>query len=120
MLKDLNYYMNLPYSMIIEHDPSGGFIAYIPELEGCITQAESKEEIIGMLEDAKRNWLETSLEEGFYIPEPAVEDNNEAFKLTLPKSLKRRLSLTAKEEGVSIEQMLLYIIVDGLKIKATV
>ena len=46
MKKDVNYYMSLPYREVIETDPAGGYVGYIPDLKGCITQADTKAEII--------------------------------------------------------------------------
>ena len=45
-------------------------MAKVVELEGCITQADTWEELKEMIEDAKRNWLEVSIEEGIEIPIP--------------------------------------------------
>ncbi len=70
MKKDLQYYISLPYEEIIETDPNGGFVGYIKELPGCITQAETKNELYNMLNDAKRCWIEAALEDGLLIPEP--------------------------------------------------
>jgi antitoxin HicB len=48
----------------------GGYVAWIKELEGCITQTETWDELLIMIEDAKRGWLEVALEFGDPIPEP--------------------------------------------------
>ena len=53
MNKDLDYYMALPYKVVLIPCDEGGYVAEIPDLKGCITQAETKEEIVGMIEDAK-------------------------------------------------------------------
>ena len=68
--KDLIYYMNLPYPMEVVPTKEGGYVASVPLLKGCITQAETKEEIEKMLFDAKVCWLEAALEDGLDIPEP--------------------------------------------------
>ena len=70
MKKDLDYYAGLPYREVIEVDPAGGYVGYIPELRGCITQGETKAEILEMLEDAKKAWISTALDDGMEIPEP--------------------------------------------------
>ena len=38
MGKNKDYYMALPYKEILVKDPAGGYVAYIDELKGCITQ----------------------------------------------------------------------------------
>ena len=45
MKKDLAYYMSLPYQEVIIAAKEGGYVGYIPDLKGCITQAETKTEI---------------------------------------------------------------------------
>ena len=103
MKKDIAYYMGLPYREIIETDPHGGFVGHITELPGCITQAETKRDLLDQLDDAKLSWIEAALEDGVPIPEPLQEEDfSGRFNLRLPKSLHRNLALTARAEGVSL------------------
>ena len=103
MKKDIAYYMGLPYREIIEADPHGGFVGHIAELPGCITQAETKRDLLDQLDDAKLSWIEAALEDGVPIPEPLQEEDfSGRFNLRLPKSLHRNLALTARAEGVSL------------------
>ena len=69
MKKDLTYYMKLKYEIIVKLDEDG-FVAYIPELPGCITQADKIQEVFPLLADAKRAWLETALKKKLAISEP--------------------------------------------------
>lgn len=116
MKKDMRYYMALPYREIIEADPAGGYVGHIMELKGCITQAETKGELLVMLDDAKKCWLEAALEEGIDIPEPMKEENfSGRFNLRLPKSLHRDLAMSAKAEGVSLNQLAMCLIARGLR-----
>ncbi len=68
--KDLDYYLSLPYSILLTPDEEGGWLAEIPELPGCITFGDTQAEALDMIEDAKRTWLIGSLEAGDSIPEP--------------------------------------------------
>jgi len=111
MNKDLDYYMALPYAITVIPDPhSGGYVAKVNELSGCITQAESLLELMDMVEDAKRCWIDGALQEGIEIPEPVDSSDVEPskFLLRLPKSLQRELAARAKLEGVSLNQYMLY------------
>lgn len=113
--KDLAYYKSLPYKEVIEADPDGGYVGYVPEMRGCITQAETKEEILTMLEDAKEAWLSSALEAGLTIPEPVREEEfSGKFNLRIPKSLHMRLAMKAKAEGVSLNQLAMYLLTNGL------
>jgi antitoxin HicB len=70
MNKTLDYYLSLPYPIELIPDRNGVWFAAIPLLKGCITQGDSREEALLMLDEAKELWLETALEEGIPIPEP--------------------------------------------------
>ena len=52
----LDYYMNLKYEVVVEPSDDG-YVVYIPELPGCITQTDDASEIIPMITDAKRCWF---------------------------------------------------------------
>lgn len=76
MNKTLDYYMSLPYKVEIFPESNGrGYAARIPELPGCITCAESWDELRKMIENAKRSWLVCSIEHNDPIPEPAEKDS---------------------------------------------
>ena len=71
MIKDISYYMSLPYRVLITPDNiEGGYAASCPELPGCITCADTLPELWLMIEDAKLAWLTAELEDGHEIPEP--------------------------------------------------
>ncbi len=74
MTKDLAYYMNLPYTILLKpgEDAEEGWLAEIPDLPGCFTAGETKEEALAMLDEAKQLWLESCLEHGDPIPEPQL------------------------------------------------
>lgn len=72
--KGVEYYMALSYSILLippdpDHEDDTWF-AEVPELKGCMTSADTREEVLVMIEDAKRTWIEGSLEYGDPIPEP--------------------------------------------------
>ncbi len=73
MNKDLDYYLSLPYSIVLIPDTDGYWFANIPLLEGCMTQGYSRADALEMLDDAKRGWLETALAHHITIPEPDPE-----------------------------------------------
>lgn len=68
MIKDLEYYMSLPYQIeVVEDTEEGGFAFHCPDLQGCITFADTIEEGFKMIEDAKRSWFAACLEDGIAI-----------------------------------------------------
>lgn len=115
MNKTIDYYMKLPYKLeIVPDTEEGGYGARYPELPGCITCAETLVEVVANAEDAKRAWLEAALEEGLDIAEPSHDaeesDYSGQFKLRMPKSLHKSLSVHAKQEGISMNQYCLYLL----------
>ncbi len=110
----VQFYMDLRYEIIVE-PAEDGYVAYIPELNGCITQADDIHDIFDMLLDAKKCWIETALENGIEIPLPkSAKSYSGKFNLRLPKTLHKRLSEKAQKEEVSINQLAIYYIADGL------
>ena len=110
-MKDLKYYMSLPYKIEIEEDAeAGGYTASIPELPGCLTCGETAEEALEHMDDAKKEWILSALEESYPIPEPHEPSYSGQFKLRLPKSLHKALAERAKEEGTSLNQYCVYLL----------
>lgn len=68
--KNLEYYMALPYSIVLTPSADGGWLAKIMELPGCMTFGDTQEEVLELIEDAKLTWIAHSLEMGDLIPEP--------------------------------------------------
>jgi len=71
--KDLDYYLKLPYTIIIKPD-EGGYFACIWELRGCIIDGETASEVLVNIEIAKELWLESAIKNGIEIPEPQDEN----------------------------------------------
>lgn len=115
-MKTINNYLETPYRFnIIPDTNEGGYVAYFPDLPGCITCVDSINEIETQLKDAKKVWIEAELNAGRSIPEPTYDGNfSGQFKLRLPKSLHRELSDQAKEEGVSMNQLCVYLLTKNL------
>ena len=111
-MKNVEYYMSLPYTTIIEpiNDESGSYyVGRIMEFDGCMADGDTKEETLQSLEEAMALWIETKLANGFDVPEPLTSGNASGkFTLRLPKTLHQRLTLEAKHEGVSLNQYALY------------
>lgn len=106
MQEMVEQYLHLPYSIEVVRDEGEGFsgwFARVVELPGCMTQAETLEELEGMIQDAMRAWIETALEDGAPIPEPRKEEAYSGkFVVRIPKSLHRDLAEAAEKEGVSL------------------
>lgn len=71
--KTLDYYLALPYPIILIPDEDGFWFAEIPLFPGCMTQGASREEALEMIDDAKKAWLTVALRDGDPIPEPEAQ-----------------------------------------------
>jgi len=110
--KDLQYYMELPYTFIVQHikDESGEYYySRVLELDGCQSHGDTRTDALESIREAMEGWIETKLEFNDPIPEPVSSSNYSGkFLLRLPKSLHHRLSMEAASEGVSLNQYALY------------
>lgn len=113
--KDLNYYMGLPYTIVLKKYNDGSYFAEVKELPGCMTEADSKEEALMMIEDAMKGWIELALKDGQLVPEPIEESYSGKILLRTPRSLHKALLEKAKSEGVSLNQYLVYQLSKSIK-----
>ena len=107
-MKTLEEYMKMPHRIVVVPDKEeGGYTVYYPELPGCATCVETMEEIDEAAADAKREWLKAAIDSNIQICEPQ-EDFSGQLRVRMPKSLHRNLALMAADEGVSLNQFIVY------------
>ena len=61
------------YAVVIEppsEEDGGGFLATVPDLPGCMSDGETREEAARNVEDAIASWLEEARSVGRAIPGP--------------------------------------------------
>jgi predicted RNase H-like HicB family nuclease len=44
----------MKYTVILEREPDGGFVASVPVLPGCVSQGDTKEEALANIKEAVR------------------------------------------------------------------
>lgn len=59
----------LDHKVQIVKEEEGGYIFSIPELKGCLTAADSIEEGMELLEDAKKAWIHAAIESNYKYKE---------------------------------------------------
>jgi len=92
-----------------------GFIATVPDLPGCSAFGETEENAIKQVKIAEELWLKTARKEKRKIPKPSSEDVYSGKILArTPKSLHKELMEKAKEEGVSLNQLVVYLLSKGV------
>jgi len=92
-----------PFQAIASRD--GGYVIVYPDLPGCITQADTLDEIPEMADEARRLWIEAEYEDGHDIPLPSYpEEYSGKFVARLPRSLHRQLAEEAEHQRISLNQ----------------
>ncbi len=106
-MKDLAYYLALPYTIELVREEDAAWFARVVELPGCISEGDSAEDAAGMIQDAMAGWLELALDDGRAIPEPKPrEEYSGKFVVRVPRSLHRDLVEAAAREQVSLNQFI--------------
>ncbi len=65
---------DLRYPIIIEplaEAEGGGFVAFVPDLPGCMSDGATPEEALANVKDAIGAWIEAARDIGHEIPEPS-------------------------------------------------
>ncbi|MCL2878872.1 MAG: type II toxin-antitoxin system HicB family antitoxin [Treponema sp.] len=102
--KNLNYYLKLPYTYIIEwSDVDKCFLGSIVELEHNMTCGQTREEVLANLREALIAYVTTSLENKLEIPEPLkIDDFKGSITYRTNRERHYRLAKFAKQYGISI------------------
>ncbi len=118
-MKDINYYLGLPYTVVLRRDEEGDFVARVDELPGCVAHGKTPHQALKRVEEAKALWITDSVESGDIVPEPDVEETLPSGKWVqrVPRSLHRKLVLFAKREKVSLNQLVTSILSEAAGVR---
>lgn len=105
--RDIGYYLSLPYTTILKRDEDGDVVARIEELPGCMSHGSSEAEALANVSGLKELWLRDALESNEEIPEPQESEPLPSGKWLqrVPRSLHLQIALLARDEGVSLNQL---------------
>src|SRR3989344_1259303 len=115
MKKNLKYYLDLNYTIRLQSNPDGSYFAEVEELPGCMTEGDSKTEVLDMIDDAKLAWLETALKRKITIPEPSPDEFSGKFNVRVPKFLHRKLVYKARQEDISLNTLVTTTLASAIK-----
>ncbi len=59
------------YTVILEKGADGGYVAMVPALPGCVTQGETRDEVIANIHEAAELYIEDCVENGDPVPQEA-------------------------------------------------
>lgn len=72
----------MSYTVILEQDPDGGFVAIVPALPGCVSQGKTRAEVMTNIREAAELYIEDCLAAGDPVP---TEAGKEFVDLQVPK-----------------------------------
>lgn len=89
----------------------GGWMAVAPELPGCSAFGKTSERALRELDTAIELWLETAKRKKWRVPKP-LAGKSPAGKvlLRLPRELHQDYLNLATNEGISLNQYMLYVL----------
>jgi predicted RNase H-like HicB family nuclease len=69
----------MKYTVVLQRENDGGYVATVPALPGCVSQGDSREEALRNIEEAMELYLEDVKAAGEPIP---TEDGREYVEVT--------------------------------------
>jgi len=64
----------MSYTVILEQDPDGGFVAIVPALPGCVSQGKTRAEVMANIREAAELYIEDCLAAGDPVPNEAGKE----------------------------------------------
>ena len=62
------------YTVILEQEPDGGYVAHVPALPGCVSQGDSRNEAMTNVREAIALYVEDCREVGDPVPTEAGKE----------------------------------------------
>jgi predicted RNase H-like HicB family nuclease len=59
------------YTVLLEQEPDGGFVASVPALPGCVSQGDTREEALRNIREATELYIEDCVDAGNPLPQEA-------------------------------------------------
>ena len=123
VIRTSEHYLSLPYKRIIYPTGDSGstaFFAEVLELEGCCAEGATYAEAYEALTQEMRQHIQMYLNRNITPPTPRLpKDYSGRVLVRMPASLQYRLALKAKEENVSVNQLIVSKLSSGEKIIST-
>jgi|GEM_PF-2250705 len=105
-IKDLNYYLNLPWAYEFTKALEGGYYARVKGIF-CHSYGETMEEATKNIQEALECYIESCLEDNDTVPEPQYfEKCTGRISIRTSKSIHCKLEKIAEEEDVSVSHLI--------------
>ena len=111
-MNDLDRCLSLEYPVKIQWlDGEKLFVAEFFDLPGCQAYGKTVEEAYKNAQEAKKDWMQVSLEQGLTIPKPSVPaEHSGRILVRIPSSLHTMLVDRAKQDGTSLNQFIVHLL----------
>ena len=67
----------MKYTVILEKGKESGYVAYCPVLKGCVSQAETRSDVLDNIREAIEAYIEALVEDGLAVPTEAGKETVE-------------------------------------------
>ena len=61
----------MSYTVVLQQEPDGGFVANVPTLPGCVSQGDARAEAMTNIREAIEVYIEDCIESGEELPTEA-------------------------------------------------
>lgn len=94
------------YSIELDREEDGTYVAAVPRLPGCMAAGTDPSDAVSRLERAFDVWVEDALDSGEEVPAPVDETEYGGRVLVrMPSGVHAELARMAEHEGVSMNQL---------------
>ena len=103
------------YAVLVRPLPrseGGGYVATVPDLPGCMSDGDTRQEAVENVQGAIESWKEAAEEEGRPIPEPGGASGQ--WRQRVPKTLHLKLRELALAEGVSLNALVAALLAEAV------
>lgn len=123
MSKDKEYYLNLPYKLVVIKMPndeiySGQFEAHYAEYPTVIGVGKTRNEALIKLDEAFECMIEDLLSVGDEIIEPIIEDTKKRVNVLISEKVLEAIKKTTDNRSVFLERSAQYILNNKINVLA--
>jgi predicted RNase H-like HicB family nuclease len=92
------------YAVVVipsEEDEGGGFVAYVPDLPGCMSDGDTAEEATSNVYDAIEEWICEATDSGQIVPEPgSVAAREKRSRSVVQEVIERQQELIEAQDAL--------------------
>jgi predicted RNase H-like HicB family nuclease len=59
------------FTVVLEQEPDGGYVARVPSLPGCVSQGQTRDEVLANIREAAELYIEDCVAAGDPVPTEA-------------------------------------------------